>query len=60
MICTIYFESAPTIWNDRMKSYLFHNPICGFMDNEYDVYVSYWSLNPFYIMEKQEGKLWST
>ena len=41
MICTIYFESEPTIWNDRMKDYLFHNPICGFMDNEYDVYVSY-------------------
>jgi len=41
MICTIYFIDSPVIWDDRMKAYLFHNPVCGFMDNEYDVYVGY-------------------
>ena len=41
MICAIYFETEPTVWNDRMKAYLFHNKNCGFGDNEYDVYVGY-------------------
>lgn len=40
MICTIYFDEI-LIWNDRMKNFLFHNTVCGFMDNEYDVYVGY-------------------
>jgi hypothetical protein len=39
MICTIYFDVL--VWNDRMKAHLFHNAVCGFMDNEYDVYVGY-------------------
>jgi len=39
MICTIYFPE-PTVWNDRMKAYLFHT-VGGFGDNEYDFYVGY-------------------
>ena len=38
MICTISF-SEPTIWNDRMKTYLFHT--VGGFGGEYDVYVGY-------------------
>jgi len=41
MICTIYFENEILVWNDRMKRNLFHNTVCGFGDNEYDVYVGY-------------------
>ena len=42
MIYTIYFsELEPIAWNDRMKLNLFHNTVCGFGDNEYDVYVGY-------------------
>lgn len=39
MICTIYFDVM--VWNDRMKLNLFHNTVCDFGDNEYDVYVGY-------------------
>jgi len=37
MICTIYFDVM--VWNDRMKTYLFHT--VGGFGGEYDVYVGY-------------------